>query len=322
MVKIIRWIKKITNLMQSVNECFNKVKKDYFKYLNKEKIYKKSKYTHIKNLKKIYIPITFWINNKCKKDKKTLFLGLSAGQGSGKTTVAHILKIILKNYFKKEICIISMDDFYKTLEDRNKIAKQKHPLLQIRGVPGTHDINLVKDFFILLKKKRFKKVKLPKFNKSIDDRVKKNQWHNIKKKPEIVIFEGWCVGAKPQTNSLLKNPINTLERFEDQDLEWRKFVNKKLKNEYKKVFKMIDYYIFMRIPNFKMVFRWRLLQETKLKESSHFRKKIMSYKEIKRFIMFYQRITLQMVKDLSKSASIVLLLKKNHEIKKLLFKTN
>ena len=47
----------------------------------------------------------------------------------------------------------------------------------------------------------------------------------------------------------------------------------------------------------------------------------MNYKEIKRFIMFYQRITLQMIKDLSKSASIVMLLNKNHEIKKVLFKS-
>ena len=46
----------------------------------------------------------------------------------------------------------------------------------------------------------------------------------------------------------------------------------------------------------------------------------MNYNQIKRFIMFYERITLQMIKDLSKSASVVMLLKKNHEIKKLLFR--
>ena len=84
---------------------------------------------------------------------------------------------------------------------------------------------------------------------------------------------------------------------------------------------MIDYYIFMKIPNFNMVFKWRLLQENKLRKKLRFKKKIMSYNEIKRFIMFYQRITLQMIKDLSKSASIVMLLKKNHEIKKVLFRS-
>ena len=77
----------------------------------------------------------------------------------------------------------------------------------------------------------------------------------------------------------------------------------------------------MKVPNFNMVFKWRLLQENKLRKKSQFKKKVMSYNEIKRFIMFYQRITLQMIKDLSKSASVVMLLKKNHEIKKVLFRS-
>ena len=76
----------------------------------------------------------------------------------------------------------------------------------------------------------------------------------------------------------------------------------------------------MRAPNFDVVFKWRLLQEQKLKKRSNSNKKIMSYNQIKRFIMFYQRITLQMLKDLSKSASVVMLLKKNHGIKKVLFR--
>ena len=84
---------------------------------------------------------------------------------------------------------------------------------------------------------------------------------------------------------------------------------------------MIDYYIFMKVPSFKMVFKWRLLQEIKLKNKLNYKKKIMSFDEIKRFIMFYQRITLQMIKDLSKSASVLLLLEKNHEIKKILFRS-
>ena len=83
---------------------------------------------------------------------------------------------------------------------------------------------------------------------------------------------------------------------------------------------MIDHLIFLKVPSFDMVFKWRLLQETKLKKRSHLNKKIMTYNQIKRFIMFYQRITLQMLKDLSKSASVVMLLKKNHEIKKILFR--
>ena len=307
--------------MKKTEDCFLKVKNDYLKFLNKEKIFTKSIADKITSLKRTYIPISFWIENKYKKKGKTLFLGFSGGQGSGKTTVAKILKIILKKFFKRKIHVSSIDDFYKTLEDRNKISNKIHPLLKTRGVPGTHDINLVKNFFNIIRKKKFKKIKLPKFEKAMDNRLEKKYWFNIKQKPEIVILEGWCVGARPQSNSLIKRPINILEKYEDKDLKWRKYVNEKLKKEYKKLFVMIDHLIFMKIPNFKMVFKWRLLQEKKLKKKSYSNKKIMSYNEIKRFIMFYERITLQMIKDLSKSASIVMSLKKNHEIKKVLFRS-
>ena len=109
--------------------------------------------------------------------------------------------------------VSSIDDFYKTLEDRNKMSHAIHPLLRIRGVPGTHDINLIKKFFNIIKKKKFKKIKLPKFDKSIDDRLKKKYWYFVKKRPEIVILEGWCVGAKPQSNSLIRKPVNILEKM-------------------------------------------------------------------------------------------------------------
>ena len=307
--------------MKKTEDCFLKVKNDYLNFLSKEKIFDKSKTDKIKSLKKIYIPMSFWIENKYKKKKKTLFLGFSGGQGSGKTTVTKILKIILKKFFKRKIHISSIDDFYKTLEDRNKMSHEIHPLFKTRGVPGTHDINLLKSFFNIIKKKNFKEIKLPKFEKAEDNRLKKKYWFNIKKKPEIVILEGWCVGAKPQSNSLIKRPINILEKYEDKDLKWRKYVNEKLKKEYKKLFAMVDHFIFMKIPNFNVVLKWRLLQENKLKKKSHLKKEIMSYNEIKRFIMFYQRITLQMITDLSKSASVFMLLKKNHEIKKVLFKS-
>jgi D-glycerate 3-kinase len=206
------------------------------------------------------------------------------------------------------------------LEERDKISNTIHPLFKTRGVPGTHDTNLINKFFDFIKKKKFKKFKLPKFDKSIDDRLNEKYWFNVKERPEIVIFEGWCVGAKPQLNSLLKKPINILEKYEDEDLIWRKHANEKIKREYKKIFAMIDNFIFMKISNFNMVFKWRLLQERKLKKGSHTTKKIMSYDKIKRFVMFYQRVTLQMFKDMPKIASVVLTLNNKHQINKIKFK--
>ena len=50
--------------MQLINDCFNKVEKDYLNFLNKEKIHKKSITTYIQNLKRVYIPIAFWTEKK------------------------------------------------------------------------------------------------------------------------------------------------------------------------------------------------------------------------------------------------------------------
>ena len=159
--------------MKKTEDCFLKVKKDYLRFLSKEKIFDQSTESKILSLRRTYIPISFWIENKYKEKRKTLFLGFSGGQGSGKTTVVKILKIILKKFFKRKIHVSSIDDFYKTLKDRNKMSYTIHPLFKTRGVPGTHDINLLKKFFYFIKKKKFKKIKLPKFDKSKDDRVKK-----------------------------------------------------------------------------------------------------------------------------------------------------
>ena len=62
----------------------------------------------------------------------------------------------------------------------------------------------------------------------------------IIKKPDVVIFEGWCVGAKPQKKKDLLRPINELERLKDKDLKWRTKVNQELKKNYSKIFSLID----------------------------------------------------------------------------------
>ena len=136
--------------MKKTEVCFSKVKNDYLRFLNKEKVFNKSKAAKIKSLKENYIHMSFWIENQYKKKGKTLFLGFSGGQGSGKTTAAGILKIILKIFFKRKIHVSSIDDFYKTLKDRNKMSYTTHPLFKTRGVPGTHDISLIRKFLIVL----------------------------------------------------------------------------------------------------------------------------------------------------------------------------
>ena len=307
--------------MISVSDCFFKVKKDCYKFISSEETKKEKFRNKDKMIKSYLIPVSFWIANKVNK-KKPIIIGLAGGQGTGKTTISSIINLILVKYFKLKVFKISIDDFYKTRKERYKLSKKVHPLLMTRGVPGTHDIDLILRFFKIMQKRNFKSLSLPKFDKSIDDRFNKNQWYKIKSKPDVVIFEGWCVGAKSQKNIELKKPINSLEKMEDKSMKWRKYVNFQLAGKYKTFHNMLDCLLYLKAKNFSLLRRWRLKQEKKLFLKSKNKKnlKIMNKNEVLNFMMTYQRITEQMFKTATKFSSIVMTLNNRHQIINIKFK--
>ncbi len=302
--------------MQTITECYKKVSKDCFKFIRSQETSKEKFKNKEKMVKSFLIPISFWINNRTKKSKPYL-IGLAGGQGTGKTTISSILKIILTKYFKLNVFKMSIDDLYKTRKDRIKLSKKIHPLLMTRGVPGTHDINFIFDLLKKTKSKKFNHQRLPKFNKAIDDRLKRKSWYLLKKVPDIIIFEGWCVGARAEKNITLKKSINSLERKEDKNLRWRKYVNTQLQTKYKKLFSNLDCLLFLKAGNFKLLQSWRLKQEALLKLNSKNKanSKIMSKNEVLTFMQTYQRVTQNMFKFAPKYSSIVLNLNRNHQIK-------
>ena len=307
--------------MQQVNDCFIKVKKDCLKFISSQETKRDKFKNKDKMIKSFLIPVSFWISKRTNK-KKPLMIGLAGGQGSGKTTISSILTLILQKYFKLKVFKVSIDDFYKTRKDRKLLSKNKHSLLMTRGVPGTHDVDLMLKFFKNVKSKNFKNLTVPKFNKAIDDRCKKNLWYKIKSKPDVVIFEGWCVGARAQTNKQLKKPINSLEKVHDESIKWRSHVNNQLKTKYKTLFKQLDGLIYLKVKNFKLLRNWRLKQERKLWVQTKNKKnlKIMNSGDIINFMQTYQRITQQMFRDALKSSSIIMNLNNNHQIQNIKFK--
>ena len=305
----------------TVIECYKKVSKDCLKFIKSQETSKDKFKNKEKMIKSFLIPVSFWIVSKTNKSKP-YFVGLAGGQGTGKTTVSSIIAIILRKYFKLNVFKISIDDFYKTRKERISLSKKIHPFLMTRGVPGTHDINIMLNFFKKTKSKSFRSLKLPKFNKAIDDRCKKNLWYSIKKRPDVIIFEGWCVGAKAENNDTLKKPINSLEKKGDINLYWRKFVNQQLKLKYKKLYAQLDCLLFLKAGSFSLLQQWRLKQEKKLrlKNKGIRNNKIMNKKDVIKFMQTYQRVTQNMLKYGSKYSSIILNLNRNHQIKSVKYK--
>ena len=195
-------------------------------------------------------------------------------------------------------------------------------MLMTRGVPGTHDINMMLNFFKKSKSKKFKRLKLPIFNKAIDDRFSKKHWYDLKKKPDVIIFEGWCVGAKSEKNNTLKKTINSMEKTKDQKQIWRKYVNDQLKSKYKKLYSHLDCLIYLKAKDFSLLQKWRLKQERKLWVNSkkNLNTKIMSKDNVLTFMQTYQRVTQNMFKYTPKYASVIINLNSNHQIKSAVYK--
>ena len=297
---------------------YQKVKNKYLKFIKSQEILSEPFRDKINQLNNFYLPISKMINDTYTKKKKTQVIGLSGGQGSGKSTISNILKIILKENYNLETVIFSIDDFYKTLKEREVMSKNISPLFLTRGAPGTHDTKMIYNCIKKLKKINFQKTMIPKFNKALDDRLSKKKWLKVTKKPNIIIFEGWCVGVEPQKNKDLLIAVNELEKYHDKEKNWRNRVNQELKKDYKKIFKLINKIIFLKVPSFKYVFKWRLLQEKKLRIISK-GKKTMTNKQIKRFIMFYERLTKHMLKTLSNKADSVIKIDTKHRLKSIKF---
>ena len=307
--------------MQKPSLCFSEVKKDCLKFIKSQETNADKFKNKERMIKSFLIPLCFWISRKADK-KKPYFVGLAGGQGTGKTTISSLIRIILTKYFKLNVFRISIDDFYKTRKERINLSKKIHPMLLTRGVPGTHDVNIMLNFFRNVKSRKFKRLKLPTFNKAIDDRNNKKKWYDLKKKPDVIVFEGWCVGAKSEDNTTLKKTINSMEKAKDQKQIWRRYVNQQLKSKYKNLYSQLNCLIYLKARNFSLLQKWRLKQERKLllNNKRNSKLKIMNKEDVLNFMQTYQRITQNMFKNMPNYASIILNLNDSHQIKSAIYK--
>ncbi|MGH6889031.1 MAG: hypothetical protein ACREHF_07535 [Rhizomicrobium sp.] len=245
--------------------------------------------------------------------ERPLVVGLCGCQGSGKSTLAAFLKLLL-DWKTRSTVILSLDDLYLTRRQREKLAREIHPLFATRGVPGTHDVTLgLKTLQRLLNAGVRSRTPLPAFEKARDDRRPRKDWQVFKGRPAFILFEGWCVDARPQAPAALRKPVNRLERDCDPDGIWRTHVNGQLAGPYRDLFAPIDVLLFMQAPSFDCVYKWRGLQEKKLRGSARGRA-AMNRNDLENFIMHYERLTRWMLKEMPGRADVLLPLGSDHHI--------
>lgn len=262
-----------------------------------------------------YLPVAEAIANCQRQSAGKLIVSFNGAQGSGKSTITAFLKILLFRQYGLRTIEISIDDFYLSHAERDKLGQEVHPLLKTRGVPGTHDVALAASTLdCLTKQQQGEACKVPRFDKSIDDRCDKTEWTTVEEVVDIILFEGWCNHAPVEQDCALEQPINALERDEDSDGRWRSYANEQLSQYHADLFDQADLLVYLQVPSFEKVFEWRGLQEKKLLQSSGDAKGVMDQAQLERFIQHYERITRSCLEQLPKQADIVLKLNDDHAI--------
>ena len=264
----------------------------------------------------IVIPLSIYLNSFEKRNKPYL-IALTGGQGSGKTTLSIFIQKILQNIFKKKTTGFSIDDIYKTRDERVEIAKKIHPLCTVRGVPGTHNIKLgVEIIDRLCNADNSTHTPIPSFSKILDEHYPRKDWLKFKGRPDYIFFDGWCVGTKPIPENKWEPPLNKIEKEQDPDQIWAKWSNNELAGDYQSLFKRFDKLIFIKVPKMDNVFENRWLQEKTLSKGikdKDLLKNIMSKGEVKEFVMHYERLTRFILDEMPDYADIVINRKNQNE---------
>lgn len=232
-----------------------------------------------------------------------LVVGVCGAQGSGKSTLSAAVLARLEQA-GIAAAVLSLDDLYLTRAERAALAHDVHPLLATRGVPGTHDVALGQAVIAALD--AGEAAALPRFDKARDDRAPRGDWAQAPAACRVLLFEGWCVGARPQTDVALAQPVNALERDDDPDGVWRCYVNRALAGAYQMLFARIDRLVLLAAPGFDTVLGWRRQQEEELRiRSAADAPGVMDEVMLVRFIQHYERLTRYILAEMPPRADVV-----------------
>lgn len=260
-----------------------------------------------------FLPLAEVISQCHQRQGQPLVVGINGAQGTGKSTLSELLKRVLRAR-QLECVVLSIDDLYLTRAQRSELARDVHPLLQTRGVPGTHDLALGLTLIAALKAADADaRIHIPRFDKAQDDRLSMADWALHKGRVDVIILEGWCVGAQPA--SLAGEPINRLEQQQDADGRWRAFIEQQLLG-YQRLFSQFDLMVMLKAPSMESVVEWRTLQEQKLqtRTAGEVATGVMSDAALRWFIMHYERLTRIMLETLPERADVLFELAADHRI--------
>jgi D-glycerate 3-kinase len=230
-----------------------------------------------------------------------LIISISGAQGSGKSSLAAALQQLWLT-LGIQSDIVSLDDYYLEPAQRQERSKLWHPLFAERGVPGTHDTEL-----LLSQLQAFKRGE-PQCWRRYDKAMDRAGFALQATAARLLIFEGWCVGLKAQADAALIQSINILEQQQDPEALWRRKVNEQLAGDYQQIWQESDCLIWLKAPDWQAVCRWRAWQEQALQLQG----KGKTPAELEHFMLYFQRLTQESWRQLPHRADFILALDQQH----------
>jgi D-glycerate 3-kinase len=207
--------------------------------------------------------------------------GVLGGQGTGKTTLAIVLQLILARLGYRTLSL-SLDDLYKTYAERQRLQEQD-PRLIWRGPPGTHDVALGLELLDHLRQpNQHQSILVPRFDKSAwggaGDRTTPEQVESV----DIVLFEGWFVGVRPIDPAIFDAstppPIQTSD-----DRAFARDMNEQLE-DYLPLWERLDRLMVLYPTDYRLSQQWRRQAEQQMIATG---KSGMTDSQIDRFVEYF-----------------------------------
>ena len=229
----------------------------------------------------VWLPLGMKIAAQHQESGKPFIQGILGAQGTGKTTMSHILGLILQHLGYRTLSF-SLDDLYKTYSDRLALMQQDSRLVW-RGPPGTHDIHLGLSLLDQIHQSK-SPVIVPRFDKSAHGGAGDRTTSEIITNPiDIVLFEGWFVGVKPIPPKVLLTPPPPI--LTDVDKQFASDMNHQLKS-YLPLWEKLDSLIVLYPTDYRYSLAWRKQAERQMIAAG---KSGMTDAEIEEFVNYFWR---------------------------------
>ena len=231
-------------------------------------------------LSNLWLPLAIQLAEYRREMPRPFIQGILGGQGTGKSTLSSILRLILRHLGYNALCL-SLDDLYKTYSERQILSKQD-PRLIWRGPPGTQDIELGLTVLDRLRHpSQQAAIEVPRFDKSAWGGAGDRSRSQVVEGVDIVLFEGWFVGVRPIEPSAFDTappPILT-----EGDRQFARDMNARLQ-DYLPLWERLDRLILLYPVDYRISVQWRCQAERQMMAAG---KSGMTDAEIEQFVNYF-----------------------------------